>query len=387
MNFTTIWTFGSVQWQAFSSAMNVVLLALMLFMAYRLHAHNRRATYRKLIFSLGAGFVSELFRLACGLRLLPRVPLLAFLQDALIASSFILLNFAIFELYHRRRPRTQAWYYGLLGVCAAIFASVVFSVPTADEWRENGERLSSPVLEGFTLALPPLFALMFAPHVGQPKRYGLALGVAFASQLDKIVARYVDPGAIVYERIGSLLPVAFYILLFMIIFERVVELLQSAYRSSITDGLTSLYNRRFFMRQLEHAIRSGLPVAAIFCDIDNFKKLNDTEGHQEADFVLKQVANILMEETEGIGLAGRYGGEELVAFVTGEHADSGAVAERIRERIEKETTVTASIGHCRSAAGYTADRLMKQADQAMYHSKKSGKNRVTDYARLSSGSF
>jgi len=215
-------------------------------------------------------------------------------------------------------------------------------------------------------------------------RYILALAALFVAQLAKLIVRYGAPDTLFYVRIETLLPIVFYILLFMIIFERVVELLQSAYHSSITDGLTNLYNRRFFMRQLEHAVRSGLPVGAIFCDIDNFKKLNDTQGHQQADTVLKTVANILAEETEGIGLAGRYGGEELVAFITGANVSSGAVAERIRERIEKETSVTASVGHCQSATGLSADRLMKQADEAMYHSKKSGKNRVTDYARLPS---
>ncbi|MBB6729412.1 GGDEF domain-containing protein [Cohnella zeiphila] len=387
MDFAAVWTFESVRLPVFSSGVIVILLGLMLFMAYRLYAHNRRSTYRKLIVSVGVAFACQLFRLTLDLRLVSPAPLLDLLADALPAVSFILLNFAMFELYHRRRPRTRAWYYALLGVCAALLASAVFSGGPARDLWDPASKLTSPVLDGFTLALPPLFALMFAPHIGQRTRYSLALAVSFAEQLAKLIVRYGDSSSLFYVWIETLLPIAFYILLFMIVFERVVELLQSAYQSSITDGLTNLYNRRFFMRQLEHAVRSGLPVAAIFCDIDNFKKLNDTQGHQQADTVLKQVANILMEETEGIGLAGRYGGEELVAFITGANVSPGAVAERIRERIEKETSVTASVGHCRSANGLTADRLMKQADEAMYHSKKSGKNRVTDYSGLPSGSL
>ncbi len=377
---TSVWPMNDEHLFAFSSGIVVILLGLMLFMAYRLYVHNRRATYRTLIYSLGLDLAHQLFQLALLLKLAPQKSLLTFLGSTLQVISFILLNFAVFELYHKKRPRTRAWFYSLLGVCGAISISVIFS--GRESLRQIWEVgiIHSPVLDGFMLALGPLFALMFAPHIGQPKRYVFTLSISFALQLVTIIDRYGYPDNTLYETIAALLPIAYYILLFMVLFERVVELLQSAYRSSITDGLTNLYNRRFFMNQLEHALRSGREVGAIFCDIDNFKKLNDTQGHQQADVVLKQVAQILMEETDGIGLPGRYGGEELVAFVTGPASSSLAVAEKIRARIEKETIVTASVGHCAAGKSIAADKLMKQADEAMYHSKKSGKNRVTDYA-------
>jgi len=163
-----------------------------------------------------------------------------------------------------------------------------------------------------------------------------------------------------------------------------VELLLSAYRSSITDGLTNLYNRRYFLGQLERALRSGNQVTAIFCDIDNFKRLNDTQGHHKADEVLKFVASLMIEETQGIGLAGRYGGEELVAFVIGPVGTAMQAAEAIRSRTEKESLVTLSIGisTARPDSRIAAADLLKQADKAMYHSKTTGKNRISDYARL-----
>ncbi|WP_051318498.1 GGDEF domain-containing protein [Cohnella thermotolerans] len=385
MNPTSVWTAGEYV-QAFSSGIVVIVLALMLFMAYRLYVYNRRATYRKLIFSIGVSLLPQLLNVVLAVGWFPSKPLLTFLGSTLDAISFILLNFSVFELYHKKRPRTQAWFYSLIGICVAISATSVFSGGESLERIWNIGALRSPVLDGFMLALSPLFALMFALHIGQPKRYVLTLSLAFALQLVTVLRRYGNADSTFYETFAALLPVAYFILMFMLLFERVVELLQSAYRSSITDGLTNLFNRRFFTNQLEHALRSGKPVGAIFCDIDNFKKLNDTQGHQQADIVLKQVASILTEETEGIGLAGRYGGEELVAFVFGQEASSLAVAEKIRARIEKETIVTASIGHCQAGKGTSAEKLMKQADEAMYHSKKSGKNRVTDYAHWMNGS-
>src|SRR4051794_11399574 len=92
-----------------------------------------------------------------------------------------------------------------------------------------------------------------------------------------------------------------------------------------------------------------------------------------------------MEEMDGIGLAGRYGGEELVAFVIGPVSDCLQAAESIRSRTEKESLVTVSVGYCIATPGDTAETLMKQADQAMYHSKTNGKNRITDYAVLRVG--
>ena len=94
-----------------------------------------------------------------------------------------------------------------------------------------------------------------------------------------------------------------------------LERLLLTFQSSITDGLTSLYNRRHFNKKAEQLLRQTKRVAIIFCDIDNFKKLNDTQGHHKADGVLKQVADIIREETAGIGAAGRYGGEELLGLV------------------------------------------------------------------------
>jgi two-component system cell cycle response regulator len=92
--------------------------------------------------------------------------------------------------------------------------------------------------------------------------------------------------------------------------------------------------------------------------------------------VLKQVAQIVKEEIEETGICGRYGGEEIVILITDLDVDSGELAERIRVRVEAESIVTVSMGFSRWKKGLTADELIKQADEAMYKAKTSGKNKV-----------
>ena len=116
--------------------------------------------------------------------------------------------------------------------------------------------------------------------------------------------------------VSQLLPIIYYTLLFILLFEWVIERLMYTYQSSIMDGLTGLYNRRHFYSKAELLLQGSKPMAIIFCDIDNFKKLNDTHGHHKADGVLKQVAEIIKEESSGIGSAGRYGGEELLSCIS-----------------------------------------------------------------------
>jgi diguanylate cyclase (GGDEF)-like protein len=368
----------------FSSSISVVILGLMLFMSMRLYASNRRQAYRTLLISLGFIFTHHLLQVALSVGLLPGTASLTFVGKLLQVFAFIVINFAVFELYYRRRPRTRLWFFGLLLAAFVIAAADSFPDPAGGHagWSDRIGR--TPVLDAYLLALSPLFGLMFGPHIGQRRKYAAGLAAAFLAQLCTIIHKYWAPHSPGFGPVSEVLQVSYYVLLFMLLFERVVELLTSAYRSSITDGLTNLYNRRFFTSQLERALRLSKPVGVIFCDIDNFKRLNDSHGHHRADGVLKQTATVIQEETEGSGLAGRYGGEELVAFVSGPALTGIRLAESIRARIEKESLVTVSIGICVAmrGSGLTAETMLKRADQAMYYSKTTGKNRVTDYAQL-----
>ncbi|MDQ0896222.1 MULTISPECIES: GGDEF domain-containing protein [unclassified Paenibacillus] len=162
---------------------------------------------------------------------------------------------------------------------------------------------------------------------------------------------------------------------------RISDVLENSYKSSITDGLTGLFNRKYFMSAVQKYVERASDVAIIFFDLDNFKKVNDTQGHKAGDDALKIVASILKEEIEGRGIAGRFGGEEMVVLVTSNETVLliEEFSERVRKRIEKECVTTASIGFARYSKGLPADELLKRADEAMYFSKSNGKNRVTGF--------
>jgi two-component system cell cycle response regulator len=160
-----------------------------------------------------------------------------------------------------------------------------------------------------------------------------------------------------------------------------------------TDGLTGLTNHRSFQERfgdlLERAARHGHKAAVLLCDVDHFKKVNDTYGHPQGDEVLRRVARVLQELARKIDITARYGGEEFAVVL--DNADvhqARTVAERIRQEIGKivvETdkgplSITESIG----VAAFPDDggdraTLIERADLALYHAKDTGRNRVVTY--------
>ncbi len=179
--------------------------------------------------------------------------------------------------------------------------------------------------------------------------------------------------------------------------EREKELLevneQLRYMSQ-TDALTGLDNRRHLNERIEemfmHAQRLSEPFSLVMCDLDKFKSVNDTYGHQAGDEVLKQLATILKEEAREIDRVGRYGGEEFMLLLPGTVLDAAVTfAERVRRKIEGHTftflggtlTRTASFGV--SAWPHPkidqCDTLVRAADDALYVAKETGRNRVVRF--------
>jgi diguanylate cyclase (GGDEF)-like protein len=190
---------------------------------------------------------------------------------------------------------------------------------------------------------------------------------------------------------SSVLYVSSYILLLSMNVDHLMSIVQGTYQSSISDALTGLYNRRYFTRCVQQCVMKKISASTIFLDIDNFKKLNDTYGHAKGDETLKNVARILMEETEGIGVVGRYGGEEITCLIVDPTIEMDELTEMIRARIEAEAsfdtssgvcTVTASIGYSAYEEGWSVDQFIKAADKAMYASKLTGKNKVIEYGSV-----
>lgn len=161
---------------------------------------------------------------------------------------------------------------------------------------------------------------------------------------------------------------------------------------AVTDPLTGLYNRRYLDNHLNvlfnRSMARGRPLSVLITDIDRFKQVNDTYGHDGGDEVLREFANRVRSTIRGADLACRYGGEEFVVVMPDTSPEIAAtVAERLRAAIEsapfmlkhagQALNVTASFGIAsRIAAVLTPDQLMKQADLALYEAKNTGRNRV-----------
>ncbi len=150
-----------------------------------------------------------------------------------------------------------------------------------------------------------------------------------------------------------------------------------------TDALTSVGNRRVFTDrlalELDRARRSSSPLSLVLFDLDHFKRLNDTLGHQEGDRALVRVAALLADGRRSIDLVARFGGEEFVLLLPDTaHADALRLADRLREAIaEKIVGCTASAG-VSTFPDQASDgaSLVRAADQAMYAAKSGGRNRV-----------
>ena len=153
---------------------------------------------------------------------------------------------------------------------------------------------------------------------------------------------------------------------------------------AVTDQLTNLKNRfkieEVFIQELDKAERYGRPLSVILLDIDHFKQVNDTFGHQTGDIVLKETSHILSECTRKTDVVGRWGGEEFIIICI-ETALQGAIslAEHIRKSIESHKfkslkKLTASLGISEYVKGDDQNSLIARADEALYEAKASGRN-------------
>jgi diguanylate cyclase (GGDEF)-like protein len=162
-----------------------------------------------------------------------------------------------------------------------------------------------------------------------------------------------------------------------------IETLESA---ATLDGLTGLYVREIFDQWLEKAIaesiRYGNPISIFMADIDDFKDINDTYGHQTGDQVLTSIGSDMLSNLRNADFAARYGGEELVAILP--HTDSSTayrVAEKIRKAVrdrfanDLEVTISIGVASWRDDMSDPAD-LVQAADRALYTAKEVGKDRV-----------
>ena len=166
-------------------------------------------------------------------------------------------------------------------------------------------------------------------------------------------------------------------------------------KESITDSLTGLYNRRYLDRRLEEELdrakRYALPLSILLVDIDHFKTVNDTYGHQAGDLVLSYLGKLVLNAVRTSDIAARYGGEELLVIAPNTPIlPAGALAERLRQHIESHELVLTSESSKRQSIHITVSigvaissqriddirKLVQEADEALYRAKQEGRNRV-----------
>ncbi len=179
---------------------------------------------------------------------------------------------------------------------------------------------------------------------------------------------------------------------------RLREHLEQVRRDAMTDALTNLANRKAFdeelLRACDEAEKSRKPMTLAVLDIDHFERFNDTWGHQTGDQVLRYVASVIGRVSKTPRVAARYGGEEFAIIFPNEAASLVEVAlNQIREEVgtralrrrstnDELGAVTLSAGLAQRRPGETGSSLLDRADEALYASKRSGRNKVTNGERL-----
>ena len=160
---------------------------------------------------------------------------------------------------------------------------------------------------------------------------------------------------------------------------------------AITDGLTGLFNHRYFKgelrKEVERCRRFGLILSVMVLDIDFFKSFNDTYGHPQGDVLLRTIADIIRSNVRDVDFVARYGGEEFaVILLEADQATASEVAERVRANVAKQVfvvdgtevskTISIGLSTCREKEKLDPVALFQSADDALFRAKDQGKNRV-----------
>lgn len=245
------------------------------------------------------------------------------------------------------------------------------------------------IILGLVLSVLTIFFVLSIPSM--PLAFGLSLTIY---GLYVVLTYYL----MMYYNwwVGIVIPLAIALLAFVCAF--IVKYLiksrdfDQQYKLATTDGLTELYNHRYFQEQLQnqvsHSKRYNVPLSLIIVDIDYFKKFNDLYGHQSGDAVLKQVAQTLKKNVRSTDIVCRYGGEEMsIILPNTKYEEAVAIANKLCTLVasasyklsnNKESNVTISLG----VASYieaecdTPTSIIESADKRLYNAKENGRNRV-----------
>ncbi len=164
-------------------------------------------------------------------------------------------------------------------------------------------------------------------------------------------------------------------------YSRVLSVIQNLEGVCNVDELTGLLRRKAFFAKwrkiLDSCEKETKTCGMLIVDIDHFKKINDTRGHVEGDEVLKRVAGLLKNFEASGCVVGRFGGEEFVIAAEGSEQDLLILGESVRRQVERFGGCSISVGVASSERqGYDSERLLSEADKALYAAKHAGRNQV-----------
>lgn len=250
------------------------------------------------------------------------------------------------------------------------------------------------VHKGYTIALSILLALLIASVVSRVDSAFTASLICFSADLIYILISYY---AMKFENLWLDITYPLIFSIFAFTSTYIIKYLiksrdfEQQYKLATTDGLTELYNHRYFQEQIrmqvEQSKRYNSSFSLIIIDIDFFKRFNDTFGHQSGDAVLRQVAQTLKRNVRTTDIVCRYGGEEMSIILPNTPKEEAfSTAQKICDRVAnkkfrlfngKETNVTISLGVSTFPAdGESAVDIIEAADKRLYNAKNNGRNQV-----------
>ena len=212
---------------------------------------------------------------------------------------------------------------------------------------------------------------------------------AFAFMFDSAIFPEASTDPLFHIALGGLLSILGLTLLLIVAMAQYQEDLRIAKREASMDGLSGLSSRKLFEENVRKLMSKRQPKPAasalIICDIDNFKSINDTYGHQTGDAAISALGKLILSSTRSNDVLGRIGGEEFCIFLTDiEPEVAVSLADRIRRSLtalpvaglDRETFLSASFGVASQLENESYEQIFARADAALYCAKKLGRNRV-----------
>ena len=247
--------------EVYYASMTILVMLLMLMLSIRLLISRKKRAYLTLSLCMAVSLLGQIVLLGAGL-MEAQGRGISIAHNLFNSTSFILANVGIYQLYGATIKRVSRAAYALL-----FIAVLVSFIPAANDL--------------FAILLVAVAFLAIRPLLEDgAMKYQIGIGFYAMATTAHLLGQFITPGAAI-AAVDNLFRISFFVVLFLIMFDKVLSLMESSYNKSTRDPLTGLYNRFYFYTTVSFLAAEGKPISVIFIDLDNFKKLNDTRGHEE----------------------------------------------------------------------------------------------------------